>query len=289
MKKEIKEIKWNDKNYPKLLKNIKNPPQKLYVMGNENILNDNCFSIIGSRSCTENGMKTAKQYAKQLVKLGLCISSGMAKGIDTAGHIGALEGGGKTIAVLGGGFSHIYPEENRLLFEKIIEQGAVITEYEPKQEPCGKQFIARNRIISGIAIGTLVVEAHYRSGTAITAKLALEQRRKLFSIPNQVDNKYGVGTNNLIRKGAILTRYVEDIIKEFPFLKSKPICEENKAINIPTEYQDICKILSTETIHINEISKKLKLDSNQTSAKLMMMELDGYVEKMPGNFFKMKE
>ena len=174
-------------------------------------------------------------------------------------------------------------------FEKIIEQGAVITEYEPKQEPCGKQFIARNRIISGIAIGTLVVEAHYRSGTAITAKLALEQRRKLFSIPNQVDNKYGVGTNNLIRKGAILTRYVEDIIKEFPFLKSKPICEENKAINIPTEYQDICKILSTETIHINEISKKLKLDSNQTSAKLMMMELDGYVEKMPGNFFKMKE
>ena len=243
------------------------------------------FSIIGSRSCTENGMKTAKQYAKQLVKLGLCISSGMAKGIDTAGHIGALEGGGKTIAVLGGGFSHIYPEENRLLFEKIIEQGAVITEYEPKQEPCGKQFIARNRIISGIAIGTLVVEAHYRSGTAITAKLALEQRRKLFSIPNQVDNKYGVGTNNLIRKCAILTRYVEDIIKEFPFLKSKPICEENKEINIPTEYQDICKILSTETIHINEISKKLKLDSNQTSAKLMMMELDGYVEKMPGKLF----
>lgn len=289
MKKEIKEIKWNDKNYPKLLKNIKNPPQKLYVMGNENILNDNCFSIIGSRSCTENGIKTAKQYAKQLVKLGLCISSGMAKGIDTAGHIGALEGGGETIAVLGGGFSHIYPEENRMLFEKIIEHGVVITEYEPKQEPSGKQFIARNRIISGIAIGTLVVEAHYRSGTAITAKLALEQGRKLFSIPNQVDNKYGVGTNNLIRKGAILTRYVEDIIKEFPFLKSKPICEENKAINIPTEYQDICKILSTETIHINEISKKLKLDSNQTSAKLTMMELDGYVEKMPGNFFKMKE
>lgn len=289
MKNEIKEINWNDKNYPRLLKEIKNPPQKLFVMGNETILNDNCFSIIGSRSCTENGIKTAKQYAKQLVKLGLCISSGMAKGIDTAGHIGALEGGGETIAVLGGGFSHIYPEENRMLFEKITEHGAVITEYEPKQEPCGKQFIARNRIISGVAIGTLVVEAHYRSGTAITAKLALEQGRKLFSIPNQVDNKYGVGTNNLIRKGAILTRNIEDIIREFPFLKSKTGKEIRKKMDIPAEYQDICKILGTETMHINEISKKLKLDSNQTSAKLMMMELDGYIQKIPGNFFKMKE
>ena len=256
MKNEIKEINWNDKNYPRLLKEIKNPPQKLFVMGNETILNDNCFSIIGSRSCTENGIKTAKQYAKQLVKLGLCISSGMAKGIDTAGHIGALEGGGETIAVLGGGFSHIYPEENRMLFEKITEHGAVITEYEPKQEPCGKQFIARNRIISGVAIGTLVVEAHYRSGTAITAKLALEQGRKLFSIPNQVDNKYGVGTNNLIRKGAILTRNIEDIIREFPFLKSKTGKEIRKKMDIPAEYQDICKILGTETMHINEISKK---------------------------------
>ena len=281
MKKEIKEIKWNDKNYPKLLKNIKNPPQKLYVMGNENILNDNCFSIIGSRSCTENGIKTAKQYAKQLVKLGLCISSGMAKGIDTAGHIGALEGGGKTIAVLGGGFSHIYPEENRLLFEKIIEQGAVLTEYEPKQEPCGKQFIVRNRIISGIAIGTLVVEAHYRSGTTITAKLAFAQNKDVFCIPNSIENKYGVGTNYLIKKGAKLVTNYEEILKYYNIKPTNSQISINNFINIPDEYKDIYKLLGNEPIHINNICRKLNTNINEISSKLVIMELNGLIKEIP--------
>lgn len=161
--------------------------------GNKKILETNAISIIGSRSCSENGARIAKKFAKDLVEQNITIVSGMAEGIDTAAHIGALEAGGITIAVLGCGFNHIYPEENIPLFEQIIENGgAVITEYPPSTYAKSDQFIARNRIVSGLSMGTLVVEAAYRSGTSVTAEIAKKQGRKVFCIPHERDNMHGV-------------------------------------------------------------------------------------------------
>lgn len=190
---KIEKITIESKWYPQKLKEIKNPPQVLYIEGNKNILSNNCVSIIGSRSCSEEGFKTAKKFAKDLVGQNITIVSGMASGIDSAAHIGALEAGGTTIAVLGCGFKHIYPEENIPLFQQIIENGgAIITEYSPDTYAKSEQFLARNRIVSALSLGTLVVEATYRSGTSVTAKMAQKQGRKVFCIPHEKDNKYGV-------------------------------------------------------------------------------------------------
>lgn len=180
----MEEICLNDKLYPYKLKMIKNPPEKIYVEGNKNILKTRCFSVVGSRTCTQYGEKWCKIFAKELIDYNLTIVSGMAVGIDAIAHNSAIDSGGKTIAVLPCGFSNIYPKENRYLYNKIIENGGcVITEYSPETEASYKKFIKRNRIVSGMSIGTLVVEGAYRSGTSITAGLAHSQGRDVFCIP----------------------------------------------------------------------------------------------------------
>ena len=189
----IEIISYDSSKYPNLLKQISNAPQILYVDGNSKILNNIAISIIGSRSCSENGIKQAKQFAYELAYQNIVIVSGMAKGIDTAAHIGTLEAGGKTIAVLGCGFKHIFPKENIGLFKKIIESGgAVISEYPPETEASSKRFLERNRIVSGLSMATLVIEAAYRSGTSVTAGLAKKQGRKVFCIPHEMENMHGV-------------------------------------------------------------------------------------------------
>lgn len=173
----------------------------MYVEGNKKILNTNAISIIGSRSCSEEGWKTARRFAKELVGQNITIVSGMALGIDSAAHRGALEGNGITIAVLGGGFKHIYPPENVELFHQIIENGgAVITEYSPNTYTKSEYFLARNRIVSGLSLGTLVVEAAHRSGTSVTAKIAKRQGRKVFCLPHERENKHGVRNQSFIKK-----------------------------------------------------------------------------------------
>lgn len=182
-----------ERNYPKLLREISNPPAGIYVEGNEELLNTNCISIVGSRCCSEEGAKIAKKFAKELAKQEITVVSGMAKGIDSAAHQGALRAGGNTIAVLGCGFHHIYPPENIPLYKQILEQnGAVITEYAPEVVAKSEYFLARNRIVSGLSLGLLVVEAAHRSGTSVTAKIARSQERKVFCIPHEFNNYRGV-------------------------------------------------------------------------------------------------
>lgn len=190
---DIKIIKKEDKLYPKKLLNISNTPKQLYVLGNVNLLNKTSIAIIGSRKCTEYGNIQAINLSKVLAKNDICIISGMAIGIDTAAHIGAKEEIGKTIAVLGSGFKHIFPEENIELFYDILENdGCIITEYPPETEVQSKNFPVRNRIISGMSCGVLVVEAKEKSGSMITAKLAQKQNKKLYCIPGNIDNKYAI-------------------------------------------------------------------------------------------------
>ena len=211
-------INIKDSNYPELLRKIKKPPQILYVEGNINLLNQNLFAIIGSRNYSEYGEIQSRKFAKELCKKGLVIVSGMAIGIDTFAHIETIKNGGKTIAVLGCGFENIYPKENKKLYELIIQSGgAVLSEYAPSIKMQKKNFPHRNRIVSGISIGTLVVEATYRSGTTITANNTWEQGKKVFCIPNCIDNKNSSGIITLLKKGAILVTKPEEILKNFAY------------------------------------------------------------------------
>lgn len=185
LRNNIKMISIYDENYPEKLKNIYDPPVVLYIKGNENILNDEIsIAIIGSRMCSEYGKNVARQFAYNLSKYNINVISGLAKGIDTYAHVGAIRAKGKTIAVLGNGLDIVYPQENRMLYNKIVETGgAVITEYIIGTTPEKKNFPARNRIISGLANGILVVEASNKSGTAITVDFALEQGKNIYAVP----------------------------------------------------------------------------------------------------------
>ena len=203
-------------NYPIKLKNIYDPPKKLYVLGDYKILNDFSIGIVGTRRCTRYGKNIAKSFSYNLAKCGINIISGMAIGIDTSAHIGTIMGKGKTIAILGSGFKHIYPKENMDLLNKIIETGgAIVTEYQEDEYPLPEHFPKRNRIISGLSDGIVVVEAGKRSGSLITVDFALDQGKEVFAVPGDINSKTSKGTNNLIQDGAKLVTNILDILEEY--------------------------------------------------------------------------
>lgn len=182
----MKILRIDDENYPEKLRNIEKPPKQLYVLGNEKILNNFGLAIIGCRQCSDYGKKIAKEISFKLAKQGINIISGMAKGIDSFSHMGCMVAGGKTIAVLGSGFNYVYPKENLELFREIIKNdGVVVTEYSPDTKPLGTNFPHRNRIISGLSEGVIVIEASKRSGTLITVDYALEQGKEIFAVPRK--------------------------------------------------------------------------------------------------------
>ena len=212
------------------MQNITNPPKRLYMQGNLELLNNPIISIVGSRSCSENGKSLARKFAYELSQCGITIASGLAKGIDTIAHLYSYKEKGKTIAVLPNGFNHIFPKENIGLYEKILDNGGlVMSEYPPDIKAKSKYFLERNRIVSGLSLGVLVVEAAYRSGTSVTAKLAKTQGRKVFALPHEIWDSHGVGTNRLIKTGATLVTCVEDILDELynSFYSSKNLNSSN--------------------------------------------------------------
>ena len=285
-------INIEDEKYPKQLKSIENPPKQLYVKGNTQLLKNNIISIIGSRACSESGKDLARKFTKELVYQGITIASGMAIGIDTIAHQTTLQEKGKTIAVLGNGFDFIYPEKNQELYRQIIQKdGLVITEYPPEEKAKSENFLERNRIVSGLAIGILVIEAAYRSGTSVTAKLAKKQGKKIFALPHEVDDKHGIGTNRLIQKGAIIVTKTEDIIKEFPYLSYKAFTKEreketgtNRKICKNYTYNRIYQFITEKPISINEIYQKSNKNINEISNILLKLELEGYIEKIAGGY-----
>ena len=280
-------IELENKLYPKILKNIKKVPKKLYINGNLDILNSNCIAIVGSRKNTKYGEKWCKKFAQEFIKYNLTIVSGMALGIDKIAHKTAIRNGGKTIAVLPSGLENIYPEENLELYNEIIlNGGCVISEYEPKINASSKNFLERNRIVSGLSLGTVVIEAAYRSGTSVTAKIAKEQGRDVFCIPGSLDNPKSIGTNNLIKEFAKIVTSPKDVINNYNFLhkievNSNTLVEEQ----IPEEYKKIYSLITDIPININDIAKKSLLELREVSSKLTMLELDGKVVKLPGNMY----
>lgn len=283
------EIKFEDVRFPKKLKMINKSPKRLFIKGNQELLLTRGIAVIGTRHPSSYGKRMCKAFTKELVKYGITIISGMAQGIDTIAHNTCLENGGKTIAVLPSGFNNIFPKSNDELFNNIIQyEGAIVTEYLPDEKAESKKFLERNRIVAGLAIGTLVIEAGYRSGTSVTARLTREQNKKVFCIPSSLENRHGITCNQIIQEGGKLVTCVEDIISEYEeynFVKS----EELNALNfIDDELKDIYSVLTDMPQHINEIAKKLDMSIKDINYKLMMLELDDKIVELPGKYFTRK-
>lgn len=283
----------SDSRYPVLLRQIPDPPPVLYVAGDPADLT-HPIAVVGSRNATPYGRETTRRLCYDLAQLKFAVISGMALGIDTAAHEGALMGGGATVAVLGSGLGNIYPAANRKLFHRIINSnGAVITEFPPTTAPDGFNFPRRNRIISGMSLGTVVVEATLKSGSLITANLAADQNREVFAVPGSVHSFKNTGTHTLIKQGAKLVENAQDILEELaPGLPSlKAASRQRMATSAETsrelsaEEQRILQRLGPYPVHIDDLVRHLEMDAAAVSGLLLQMELNGLVTQLPGKQF----
>jgi DNA processing protein len=277
----IRKITLQDKDYPAILKEIPDSPKELYIKGE--IINQDkvAVGVVGTRKYTQYGKQVTLDIAGKLAKLGITIISGLAKGIDTWAHQAALEQGGRTIAVLGSGLDKksFYPSTNYSLSEKICQQGAVISEYPPGTRGTQFTFPQRNRIISGLSLGVVVIEAPEESGALITAALALEQNREVFAIPGSIYEKNTQGTNQLIKMGAKLVTDVEDILDELNL--SHLLTTEKKKIKPENREEEIIiSVLSGQPTHIDEIIKNSKLPASTVNSVLMILELKKAVRNL---------
>jgi DNA processing protein len=313
----------NDDAYPPLLKQIHDPPALLYIIGEFPLQNAPSIAIVGSRSPTEYGKTISHQLSHQLAERGITVVSGFARGIDTCVHRGALEAGGRTVAVFGCGLSIIYPETNRALAGEIIKSGALISEFPMTMPPRGNNFPRRNRVISGLTLGTLVVEASDRSGSLITARHAAEQGREVFAVPGQIFSNVSRGTHSLINQGATLINSVDDLLDALPqdytkglggesfeptrqpppakqsYKAARPQPAEEKStpapqpktkveLNLTLDEQAVLSVIDTSSIHIDEITRVTQLPIGKVSSLLVMLELKGIVQQLPGKQFVKK-
>ena len=294
---KIKIIKKSSKDYPKILKEISNAPRQLYVRGELPKNHEMNFAIVGTRAASEYGKTLAFKIAKELSELGFNIVSGLALGIDTQAHLGALAArqtclpAGRTIAVLGSGIddASIFPKENLALVKKIVDSGgAVISEYEPKAKSEIWYFPERNRIVSGLSCGALVVEAPEKSGALITARLALEQNREVFAIPGSVFSKNSIGANNLIKSGAKMVTSVDDILEELNLTGLKSKREENEKENMSPKEKIIFSIIEKEPVHIDKICEIAKMPASQALSIVSILEIRGIIKNIGGKFVRIK-
>lgn len=288
-KKRINTISVFDEQYPYLLKQISSPPIILYVEGNIDCLNDTIIAVVGSRNCTPYGISMTKKLCSVFAESGITVVSGMARGIDTAAHRQALDFSGKTVAVLGSGLDNIYPSQNKPLAKTISKEGALISEFPMNTLPLRHNFPRRNRIISGLSKGVVVVEAREKSGALITANFALDQNRDVFAVPGKANSDYCKGCNSLIKQGAKITCEPSDVIDEiFPELLNKAPQKqekENSLDNIPSGQRIIFDLLSDEPLEIDVLTEKLNINSQQALPDLLQLELSGLIKQLPGKLY----
>ncbi len=298
-KENIKIMTIFDDDYPLNLRSIYDPPVVLYIKGNYLIQDTISLAIVGSRKASLDGLKFAKKLSIELAQSNITVISGLARGIDSASHRGALEAGGRTIAILGSGHNFLYPPENKNLYRQVAECGAIISEFPMFMPPRRENFPRRNRVISGLSLGVVVVEARKRSGSLITANFALEQGREVFAVPCHPDSMNSKGTNQLIQDGAKLVQDVDDIIDELkPQLKSYiqlNVNKERKQLN-KTEYKKnssnieniekrVYDILSDRAYDVNELTSKSAIDKDTLSASLLSLEIKGLVKKISDGLY----
>ncbi len=291
-KKNIKIITRFDRSYPEKLKYINNSPYILYALGkiqNLNSINKN-ISIVGSRKATNYGKWVCEKFSKELTLKGVVITSGMALGIDTIAHKICIENKGSTIGVLGTGVDVVYPKRNKKLYEEIMTDGLIVSEFPMGAIAMPYNFPVRNRIISGLSDGVLVVEASDKSGTLITATFAGEQNKEIFAVPGNIDNYLSKGTNQLIREGAKITTCIEDILEEFNWDNNK----ENKNL-LQVNYDkldkievDILELLREGSKNIIELSEKISIKQKDLLSKLTILEMQGIISQEKGKNFRLK-
>jgi len=285
--------------YPQQLKQISDPPPLLYVHGNLSVLNDPQLAIVGSRSPTQGGKTTAYDFSRHLAQTGLCITSGLALGVDGMAHQGAVDVDAPTIAVIATGIDRVYPARHRELAHKIVIKGAIVSEFPIGVQPKSENFPRRNRIICGLSHGTLVVEAALRSGSLITARLASEQGREVFAIPGSIHNPLARGCHQLIRQGAKLVETAEDILEEMASLidigsmdnnsrqsetpldhqQNTPVAvpDSNEIPGLQADQQQLLEQMGYDSVPIDDLVLRTGLPVEQLSAMLLMLELQNYV------------
>jgi len=273
---------WNDPEYPRLLKEIDQPPPTLYVRGDLKLEDEWAISIVGTRRVTAYGRQTTEELASYLAENRITIVSGLARGVDSIAHHSALKSGGRTIAVLGSGVDIIYPPESKQLADRIIENGALVSDYPPGTPPDAANFPPRNRIISGMSIGTVVVEAGAKSGALITATFAVEQGREVFAIPGNIHAPQSEGTNSLIQQGARPLLHMHDVLDALNLVQLKEHHAMRELIPLDATEAALINILGKEPLHINDIYKKSGLPISQVSATLALLELKGMVNHLGG-------
>jgi DNA processing protein len=291
----IKILTLKDDNYPEFLKTIPDPPIILYILGEIKARDEVALAVIGSRSPTPYGRMTAESLSKALAEIGFTIVSGMARGIDSIAHRAALAAGSRTIAVLGSGLGVVYPPENRSLMEKIACSGAVISEFPLFTKPEKANFPSRNRLISGLSLGVIVIEAAATSGSLITANHALEQNREVFAVPGNIQSPKSKGSNWLIKKGAKLVESIEDILEELPL----SVREQLKPLNSTSSETSLEGLTSEESLILSLIPfdgkdwdslvAQSKLPPGRVASILIMLELKGLIRQLGGRVFRGKE
>lgn len=277
-----------DNNFPTILQEIYDPPAFFWVKGTLRA-EEQAISIVGTRRPSDYGRRTAHTLARELAAIGFTIVSGLAYGIDAAAHKGALEAGGRTIAVLGSGIDRIYPARNASLARDIIERGAVVSEFPMGTKPDAGNFPRRNRLVSGLSRGTLVVEAFQDGGALITARLALEQNREVFAIPGSIMSKSSEGTNRLIQQGqAKLVQNIDDILDELDFEGPSGAAVKTPTLSLADltpEERALCGALGTDTLHIDRLCVASGLDPSEALVHLLNLEFKGVVRQLAGKQF----
>jgi len=292
----IEVISRSDGEYPSQLKEISDAPILLYIKGDKGVLKDASMAIVGSRKASVYGTSIAYQFSSRLAEIDFNVISGMARGIDTFAHRGCLKSKGKTVGVLGCGLAVNYPKENKALKEEVCVEGALVSEFPMETEPLPYNFPRRNRIISGLSLGTIVVEAAQRSGALITADFALEQGREVYAVPGKIDSPCSKGVNDLIKQGAKLITCIEDVIEDLSpqivhsFEEDIEVQEElgeGEVAGLNDEQKTLLEKIRKKPVHINELL--LECNSiNQLSSQLLNFELQGIVKQLPGQFFVRK-
>jgi len=278
-----------DSRFPSILTQIFDPPAFLWMRGRLTENEERAIAIVGTRRATESGRRVAHDFAFGLARAGYTIVSGLAYGIDVAAHRGALEAGGRTIAVLGSGVDHVYPSRHTSLAQDIINQGALLSEYALGAKPDAPNFPRRNRIISGLSVGTLVVEAFEKGGALITARLALEQNREVFAVPGPIQSKAAAGCNRLIQAGAAkLVSSVDDILEDLGDSMSSRLASAHESVDLSqlNQYETrLFEALGEEPIHIDSLCEKTNMDASTALVYLLSLEFNGFVRQMAGKQF----
>jgi DNA processing protein len=281
-----------DTAYPESLRQIYDPPIVLYVKGELNAKDKNAVGMVGSRQTTHYGIETARKLAYQLAYVGVTVVSGGARGIDTAAHQGALAAKGRTVCVLGTGVNIVFPPENKDLFERIAENGAVITQFPFNRNGDKQSFAIRNRIIAGMTLGTVVVEADLHSGALITSNFATEYGRQVFAVPGRIDSPRSKGCHDLIKKGAKLCEGAEDILSEFEYLfpcSNRPPSPGDTgvlpALELGENEQRVYDALDSEERSIDEVIRKSGLPTSAVSVALLSLEMKRVIRQLPGKLF----